>query len=88
MPLPEQFAAQPLIEMLSKQEAVFIEHDPYLPTVAEATLSASQKRTVIVLGNLIKPLVENVPYIFSEERRGKLIQDVVERRVKARIPMS
>ena len=75
---PERAPAQPLIEMLSKGEAVLMEHDPYLPTVAEAALSASRKRVRDRAWALIKPLVENVPNIFSEERRGKLIQDLVE----------
>ncbi len=76
--LPELAPAQPLIEMLLKGEAVFMENDRYLPTVAEAALTPSRKRVRDRAWNLIKPLVENVPYIFSEERRGKLVQGVVD----------
>ena len=67
--LPELATTQPLIEMLLKGEAVLMENDPYLPTVAEAALTSSRKRVRDRAWNLIKPLVENIGTRVSYDAR-------------------
>lgn len=75
--LPELILTKSLLDQLGTRDALLMERDPYLPTVTEATLSPSDKRVRDRAWKLIKPLVEDMPHIFSEQRRGKLILKIV-----------
>lgn len=68
----------PLEERLRALEVRLVADDPFQVIAAEAKLKEGDKRRRDRAWELIKPLVENTPDIFSAHRRGALVKKAVE----------
>lgn len=78
-PLPELMPVEVLATGLRSKDVHLIVDDPFRVIVQEEKLKESDKRRRNRAWRLIKSLVEDAPAIFSANRRGKLIEDVVEK---------
>lgn len=76
-PFPELVHAEVLAAGLRSREMHLVTDDPHRVIVQEDSLEDSHKQRRDRAWKLIKPLVEDVPSIFSANRRGALIEAVV-----------
>jgi len=74
---PELVHAEVLAAGLRSREMHLVTDDPHRVIVQEDSLKDSHKQRRDRAWKLIKPLVEDVPSIFSANRRGALIEAVV-----------
>lgn len=82
---PELVPAEPLEAGLRAREITLVE-DPFMVIVMEDKLKETHKSRRDRAWKMIRPLVTEVPYIFSADRRGTLISDAVEKARKGDDP--
>ena len=82
---PELVPAESLEAGLRAREVVLVE-DPFMVVAMEDKLKQTHKSRRDRAWKMIRPLVTEVPYIFSADRRGTLISDAVEKARKGDDP--
>jgi len=82
---PELVPAEPLEAGLRTREITLLE-DPFMVIAMEDKLKETHKSRRDRAWKMIRPLVTEVPYIFSADRRGTLISDAVEKARKGDDP--
>ena len=82
---PDLVPAEPLVAGLRAREVAFVE-DPFMVVAMEDNLKQTHRSRRDRAWKIIQPLVAEVPYIFSADRRGALISDAVEKARKGDDP--